>query len=204
MGILRGTRLDSRRYVDVPSMLWSFMTAKRLDNRAAFVAVALLAAISTAADAQYDGKAWRLPPSGSGGARGVQAQPQPQVLVLPPSVHHRTVFPRRTVFPQQSAVVWVPAVVLADGRVFANFGYGYEQVFRSCSGAVVVGQPAVIGGNGVVLSPHAATYTQPVPNQQTSSQQMASGFHGQNFVVSPAYSTCFGRNASGGVIVYRF
>lgn len=198
--------MGTHRYVDVPPMHWSFMTAKRLDSRAVFVALALLAAIPAAADAQYDGRVWRLPTASSGSARGVQVKPQPQVIVVQPQVHHqRTVFHRRRmVFPQQSAVIWVPAVVLADGRVFANFGAGFEQVFRSCSSGVVVGQPAVIGGNGVVLTPQAPTYTQPVPNQQTSSQIMAAGSHAQTIVSAPAFSTCFGRNPSGGVIVYRF
>lgn len=181
------------------------MTAKRLGNRAVFVALALLAAVPAAAEAQYDGRVWRLPPASTGTARGVQTKPHTQVIVVQPDHHQRTVFRRRhAVFPQQSAVIWVPAVVLGDGRVFANFGFGYEQVFRSCSGAVVVGQPAVVGGNGVVLSPQAPTYTQPVPNQQTSSQIMAMGNQGQSVITAPAYSTCFGRNASGGVIVYRF
>lgn len=196
--------MGTHRYVNVPPLHWSFMTAKRLDNRAVFVALALLAAIPAAAAAQYDGRVWRLPPASTGAARGVQVKPQPQVIVVQPD-HQRTVFHRRrTVFPQQSSVIWVPAVVLGDGRVFANFGFGYEQVFRSCSGAVVVGQPAVVGGNGVVLSPQAPTYTQPVPNQQTSSQIMAMGRQAQTVITTPAHSTCFGRNASGGVIVYRF
>lgn len=180
------------------------MTAKRLDYRAVFVALALLAAVPVVAEAQYDGRMFRLPPANAGAARGVRPSPQPQVVVVQPSTH-RTVFRRhRTVFPQQSTIIWVPAVVLADGRVFANFGFGYEQVFRSCSGAVVVGQPSVIAGNGHVLTPQVPTYTQPVPNQQTSSQQMAAGNQVQTVVVAPAPSTCFSRNASGGVIVYRF
>lgn len=198
--------MGTHRYVDVPPMHWSFMTAKRLDGRAVFVALALMAAVPAVVHGQYDGRVWRLPAAGNGAARGVQAKPQPQVIVVQPQVQqHRTVFNRRrTVFPQQSAVIWVPAVVLGDGRVFANFGGGFEQVFRSCSGAVVVGQPAVIGGNGVVLTPQAPTYTQPVPNQQTSSQIMAAGGHAQTVVSAPAHSTCFGRSPSGGVIVYRF
>jgi hypothetical protein len=127
------------------------------------------------------------------------------VIVVQPGVHHRRLHPnRRTVFPRQSSVIWVPAIVTSDGRVFANFGFGYEQVFRSCSSAVVVGQPAVIAGNGVVLTPQVPTYTQPVPNQQTSSQQLAAGTHAQTTIVAPAHSTCFSPHSSGGVIVYRF
>ncbi|HET7666101.1 MAG TPA: hypothetical protein VFK56_08540 [Mycobacterium sp.] len=128
-------------------------------------------------------------------------KPQPQVIVVQPSAHRG--HPRRTVFPRQSSVIWVPAVVTSDGRVFANFGAGFEPVYRSCASAVVVGQPTVVAGNGVVLSPQAPTYTQPVPNQQTASQQIAAGNRAQGTVV-PGYSTCFSPHSSGGVIVYRF
>jgi hypothetical protein len=181
------------------------MRAKRLDHRAVFVAVTLFLAPSVVS-AQFDGRAFRLPPGGSSaGARGVVQKPQPQVIVVQPSAHRGRVNPhRQTVFPRQSSVLWVPAVVTSDGRVFANFGYGFEQVYRSCASAVVVGQPTVVAGNGVVLSPQTPTYTQPVPNQQTASQQMAAGSRAQTTVVAPAYSTCFSPHSSGGVIVYRF
>lgn len=196
------------------------MTAKRLDERAILVALTVLALAPSWGGAQYDGRAWRLPAGAAaaaaapGATRGVQQKPQPQVIVVQPSnyrtgfLRRSTVIPRTTVFPLQSAVVFVPAVVLADGRVFANFGHGFEQIFRSChasalSGGGVVGQPSVIGGNGAVLTPQVPTYTQPVPNQQTASQQMAAANLGQTTVI-PAYTTCFSQNAAGGVIVYRF
>lgn len=179
------------------------MTAKRLDHRAVFVALTLFVAPAVAS-AQYDGTVFRLPPgSSSGSGRGVvQPKSQPQVIV--PSVHSRRLHPNRTtVFPRHSSVNFVPAIVTNDGRVFANFGFGYEQVFRSCASGVVVGQPSVIAGNGFVLAPQTPTYTQPVPNQQTASQLMAAGKHAQT-VVAPAYSTCFSPYSSGGVIVYRY
>jgi hypothetical protein len=180
------------------------MTAKRLDHRAVFVALAILLS-PTAALAQFDGKAFRLPAGGSSGARGVVQKPKPQVVVVQPSYHRRGYPNRTTVFPRRSSVVWVPAVVTADGRVFANFGYGFEQVYRSCATATVVGgQPKVVAGNGYVLTPQAPTYTQPVPNQQTASQQMAAGTQAQTSTVAPAFSTCFSPHSSGGVVVYRF
>jgi hypothetical protein len=134
------------------------MTAKRLDHRAVFVALSLLVAPAVAS-AQYDGTVFRLPPgSSSGSARGVvQPKAQPQLLVQP-SVRSRRFHPNRTtIFPRQSSVDFVPAIVTNDGRVFANFGFGYEQVFRACAGGVVVGQPSVIAGNGLVLTPQAPT-----------------------------------------------
>jgi hypothetical protein len=180
------------------------MTAKRLDHRAVFVALALLMAPAVAS-AQHDPTVFRLPAgSSSGSSRGVvQPKAQPP-LIVQPSVYSRRFHPNRTtVFPRQSSVNFVPAIVTNDGRVFANFGFGYEQVFRSCAGGVVVGQPSVVAGNGLVLTPQAPTYTQPVPNQQTASQLMAAGKHAQT-IVAPAYSTCFSPYSSGGVIVYRY
>jgi hypothetical protein len=181
------------------------MRAKRLDHRAVFVALAIISA-PTVASAQFDGKAFRLPSGGaSPGTRGVVQKPKPQVIVVQPS-HHGGGYPHRTtVFPRRSSVVWVPAVVTADGRVFADFGYGFEQVHRSCAAATVMGgQPKVVAGNGYVLTPQTPTYTQPVPNQQTASQQLAVGNHAQTMVVAPAYRTCFSPHSSGGVVVYRF
>jgi hypothetical protein len=43
----------------------------------------------------------------------------------------------------------VPAVLMSDGSIFANFGFGFEPVVRVCSGGARMG--AVIASNGVVL-----------------------------------------------------
>jgi len=77
----------------------------------------------------------------------------------------------------------VPVVVLEDGRVFANFGHGYERVVRSCGVPVTFGAesaPATVQPGAIqpaVVQPPVGTsqpvpYTPPVPNQQTASQQM--------------------------------
>jgi hypothetical protein len=76
----------------------------------------------------------------------------------------------------------LPVVVLPDGRVYADFGRGYEQVIRSC--AAVYGNYTVVQPQPViqptvvqptVVQPGVSQplpYTPPVPNQQTASQQM--------------------------------
>lgn len=127
-----------------------------------------------------------------------------------PQAHPQTVFRRHPgaynpYYPAPTHVL-VPAVITADGRIFANFGGGYEPVYRSCySNAVVVGQPAVIGANGVVLSPaQPPTYTQPVPNQQTASQQLLPSNQHNRVVVSNATQACYSRDPYGRVLVYRF
>ena len=95
----------------------------------------------------------------------------------------------------------VPAVLMSDGSIFANFGYGYEPVIRSCSAVVVSGQTQRIAAGGVTLSQqNAMAYTPPVPNQTTASQQMiANGTR----VSGPAQLACFTRDAAGRVFVYR-
>ena len=193
------------------------MTAKRLDDRAVFLAIALFLGLPLSVSAQYSGGEWRLPAGAvTGPTKAVQAEPKPQVVIVQP-----TYYPRSTVFrrfpggghnpyarPYGGASV-IPAVVLDDGSIFANFGYGYERVFRSCSGGgavvrqPVVGSPLVVGSNGVVLSP-VPTYTQPVPNQQTSSQQMAARVTGHPSVSVPAQAACFNRDGAGRVFVVRY
>lgn len=78
----------------------------------------------------------------------------------------------------------VPVIISPDGRIFANFGGGFEQVVTACgasSGIVVTNlqqtgivQPTVVQPSvaqpGIVAGP--LPYTPAVPNQQTASQQM--------------------------------
>jgi hypothetical protein len=76
----------------------------------------------------------------------------------------------------------------------------------------VVGQPRVIGSNGFVLREAAPpTYTQPVPAQMTSSQQMLPSVQAQsgrgrrelqNHLAADV--ACFSRDASGRVFTHRF
>ena len=191
------------------------MTAKRLDHPAVFLATALFLGLPATVSAQYSGGEWRLPPGAvTGPTKAVQATPKPQVVIVQPA------YPRSTVFrrvpggghnpyarPYGGASV-IPAVVLNDGSIFADFGYGYERVFRSCSSNAVVrqpvvGSPVVIGSNGVVLSA-VPTYTQPVPNQQTSSQQMAARVTEQQPASVRAQTACFNRDGAGRVFVVRY
>jgi hypothetical protein len=185
-------------------MHWSFMNAKRLDmsrarQAAAVLGLALaLAATSGTANAQLSGGQWRLPAQGSTGRRAVAATPQPTVVAHP--MQHSLFFPIQPV-----AFTLVPAILMSDGTVFANFGAGFEPVVRPCNSAFLVGQHRVVGSNGVVLSaPQAPTYTQPVPNQQTASQQMVSSSQVRGSPTSFAQFSCFGRNAAGHVFVLRF
>ncbi len=177
------------------------MRAKRLDLRSILVAALGWMVAAGAAQAQQSGGVWRLSPEPNG-TRAVEARKEPVVVVVPEQRYRQPhVFPRYPV-----AATLVPAILMSDGSVLANFGFGYEPVYRSCSGAVVVGEPTVVAGNGVVLSQQQRpTYTQPVPNQQTASQQLAqSNLSRQVLVSGAAQSSCFSRDGAGRVFVYRF
>jgi len=81
----------------------------------------------------------------------------------------------------------LPILLMADGRVFADFGRGFEQIVRSCtlptgySSAQIVSpsglqQPVVVQPSVTQPAPPGVErmpYTPPVPPQQTPSQQMA-------------------------------
>lgn len=112
----------------------------------------------------------------------------------------------------------VPVIVSPDGRIFANFGGGFEQVITSCgvtSGIVVSNvqsagliQPAVVQPSvaqpGIVVTP--LPYTPAVPNQQTASQQMlgqqTAGMQPQQQVVV-RNRACWSTDGRGQVFVGR-
>jgi hypothetical protein len=108
----------------------------------------------------------------------------------------------------------IPAFVLSDGRVFANFGGNIQEVARQCAGVLnttaeglfntfgqpVVTQPTVVQPTAGATQP--PPFTPNVPNQPTFSQQMlvqaiASG----PVVVNP--SSCWAANRVGQVFVTR-
>ena len=170
------------------------MRLKRLD-----LGTTLLAALAFAAPlgAQQGGK-FSLPRQGAV-RQGVEARPQQPTVVVVDPYYHNPAYPMQAPRPVQFTLV--PAVLMSDGSIFANFGFGYEPVVRSCNTVVVTGPLQVIGSNGVVLGQsNAMPYTQPVPNQMTASQQMIA--NGQRLSV-PAQLACFSRDAAGRIFVYR-
>lgn len=165
---------------------------KRLDIGTALV-FALVAAAP--AGAQQGGK-FSLPAQGAT-RQGVEVRPQTQVVYVDP--YGNPSYPQQAPRPVQFTLI--PAVLMSDGSIFANFGFGYEPVVRTCSAVVVGGQPQRIGAGGVSLSQsNAMPYTPPVPNQSTASQQMIA--NGQR-LSGPAQLACFTRDAAGRVFVYR-
>jgi hypothetical protein len=189
-------------------VLWSFSFMKMPGiGRTSLGCAFAFALFASAAGAQT---VFQGSPQNAGGQQGIARDPQPTVFAVNPSpLLNQTVFPRRAVL-----FTTIPAILLSDGTVVANFGFGFEPVFRSCSGAVVVGEPRVVASNGVVLSQGTPTYTQPVPAQMTASQQILSSSQTRNSIASGtittsatvsslAQSACFSRTLAGGIIVVR-
>ena len=154
------------------------MSSKRLAGELMLVAAAVILGSGTA-------KAQRI---------GFETRPQTTTTVITSG----------SPVAQPVAVTFVPVVLMSDGSVFANFSFGFEPVARPCAATVVVGEPTVIASNGHVLSrPQQPTYTQPVPNQQTQSQQMLATPQQQRTLSVYAQRACFNRDQSGRVFVSR-
>lgn len=170
------------------------MRLKRLDLGMALVAGLL----ATAPVGAQSGGKFSLPAQGAV-RQGVEARP-PQTVVVDPYSHYRNPsYPAHPVQPVQ--FILVPALLMSDGSIFANFGFGYEPIVRSCSAVVVTGSTQRIGSNGVALNnSNTRPYTPPAPNQMTASQQMiANGTR----LSGHAQLACFTRDAAGRVFVYR-
>ena len=179
-------------------MHWSFMTTKRLTRFTAIAAVVLGSNISLAgsADAQMVNGVAQPPKPGST-RQGVIATPAPapaRVVPANPS-YPDALFPSIPV--QQAQPVQftlVPAILMSDGSIFANFGFGYEPVLRSCASGntlvVVGGQPRRISSNGSSIPNHTA------PAPSAPQQQVVQ-------LSSVAQTACFTRDGFGRVFVFR-
>ena len=160
---------------------------KRL--QVAGLAAALAIAAPQGVEAQNG--VFRLPVSG--GSR--QATSPPAAPAAQPG--QAPLYPRHPI-----AHTVVPAVIMSDGSIYANFGFGYVPIRQSCARA-----PRVLGSNGALHTNAAPpTYTQPVPNQATASQQMARGQSSaaQGAIVHTRHvDACYRMDAYGPVVVVR-
>lgn len=159
---------------------------------------ATLALLSAAPLAAQSGGKFSLPPRGSV-RQGVEARPPQTVVVDPHDYSRNPSYPHYPVQPVQFTLV--PAILMSDGSIFANFGFGYEPVLRSCSAGAGTRPLQRVGANGVVLGyTNTMPYTPPVPNQMTASEQMTA--NGRR-LSGPAQLACFTRDGAGRVFVYR-
>ncbi len=173
----------------------------------AFLALVLTASLTGVAAAQSKATPFRAQPRASGTRTATETpHPQQTTVIVQSSLGfneplRQSVFPRRAV-----AFTLIPAILMSDGTVLADFGFGYEPVTRACGNAVVMSTPQVFAGNGVVLSPGSTTvtYTQPVPNQATPSQQNLPSAQSRFPILTAAsQSACFTRDAQGRFFVAR-
>jgi hypothetical protein len=111
----------------------------------------------------------------------------------------------------------MPVVIFPDGRVFAQFGNGFEQVVRGCPGGTAiissvlpgpvqprVVQPTVIQPPAVVTQP--LPYNPPIPGQQLVAQPLdwtgaSQILAGQTMIMSS--TGCWAVNGYGQVFVYH-
>ena len=165
------------------------MNARILLKSAATACVLTLTAVA-ASDGQLANGRWQQQPTSAGSRRAVQAPRADTVAsALTPGV-------------RPIALRLIPAMVMSDGSIYADFGNGLEPVRRACSNVVVsTRQIPVIAGNGQVLF-QTGPGTQPSPAQLTQSQLNLPSAS-QRPASRAALSSCFMRDASGRVFVPR-
>ena len=94
-------------------------------NRVGILAALLL--IGSAATASAQQYPLRLP-------SGSTAQPQRGTSPKPKVVEPDPDYPANPLYtPFPVLFTYIPAIMMSDGTVWANFGYGYVQVRRSCA-----------------------------------------------------------------------
>ena len=152
-----------------------------------------------------------------GAANGQAHKPRAAGIAPPPPVAQS---PYGGTNPAPVVYGSVPVFVTTDGRVFANFGYGYEEVVRACGHYQAPSGPSSYrpGQSSDQQSPSStpSTYepstfgpgnTQPAPAQPTESERMLPAGHappnpgaGQQRARS---SACYSSDQRGRIIVIR-
>ena len=199
---LSGTGSTRTGTIDVRHTLGSFSLK---DTRYAVV-------VAAAAAVLFAGRA-----EGQSRGRFTMPKAKPRLVVQKPAASHAPVSPRYPAYPVRPvypvAFTLLPAVILSDGRIYADFGYGYEPVSRACApvysktGTLGAsgGGIRVVGANGMVLSggntqpaPRIgpAPRMAPHPNQPSDAQQVRPGT-----VASAAHSSCYRQEPTGTVVV---
>lgn len=93
------------------------------------------------------------------------------------------------------AFTLLPAIVMSDGTVYANFGFGYEPVSRAC------GRSRVLDGRGMSTSQR---YPQPAPAQRTASEQNLPSAQARRAAAArAAQGACYARDGYGRLVVVR-
>lgn len=143
--------------------------------------MALLIGMGQVVEAQSRG-VFSLPTHGSG-----------RQVVQPINREPVTPFPVAPAYPV--AFTLLPAILMSDGGIYANFGFGYEPVARAC------GRSRVIDGRGMRTSQR---YPQQAPASVTSSAQNLPSVQAQRRAAARAGQTaCYARDSYGQLVVVR-
>lgn len=139
-------------------------------------------------------------PATSAAPAATQPTPAPAYPPFPGSPYSPA-YPRYPV-----AYTVLPAVIMSDGSVYADLGYGYVPVHQAC--ATQYQQPQIIDGRGLLYSGgNPLTTTQPAPAQATPSQlnlPSAQAQRAANAASQPrVVSTCYRMDSYGPVVVVR-
>ena len=150
------------------------------------------------AQAQAARGSWRATATSSASSRrGVATTTQPQATQPPSSS------PFGAPTPHVVAVKLVPAVIMSDGSVLADFGFGLEPVRRACVGGVGgLGDTRSLS-SGATMPTQSIPGIQPAPAQRTASQQNLTSQPQFRQPSRAALGSCFTRDASGRVFVTR-
>lgn len=176
----------------------------------AILATVLIAGTVVSAGAQSRRIAQRAGPIG-----GMAPQPPPphRQVAQPPYGSQYDHVPYASAQYGSPIVGTVPVVLMPDGRIYADFGYGYEPVIRSCAAAAPVtyasppaqySPPTYATPTYNVPSYDPPAYARPGATSSTSSQmsgQVASmRLRSSTYPVIPA---CWVTDAYGRVVVLR-
>lgn len=148
--------------------------------------VALLAGMTAGdAHAQSRDDIWRL---GQGGARTTVRATSPTPPPAP-SVPAQPAYP--------VAFTLLPAILMSDGGVYANFGFGYEPVSRACGS-----HSRVIDGRGHATPQRGSV--SPAPGANTPSAQNLPSVRAQREAARrAALHACYARDPYGRLVVIR-
>lgn len=166
-------------------------------RRSMLVGAALLAAAGVESALAQPARGVQRPAAATASTRrGVEVSPRPNPAP--------TATPFGVPAPHVVAVKLVPAVIMSDGSVFADFGFGLEPVRRACGGVGGLGETRSLSG-GVFTPTSLLPGIQPAPAQRTASQQnLKSQIQPSQRLTSPAVlGACFTRDASGRVFATR-
>ena len=138
--------------------------------------------------------------------QAVERRPQPVLVVTQPANYYQPGYFPGAVYPV--AYTTIPAVLMSDGSIWANFGYGYEPVSRRCVVQTAPSnQPLVVAGNGMVISGGSTTttttvnYMPPAPAQQSASYYNLPSVARQRSAAGQA--ACYSRDGNGQFFVVR-